>query len=263
MPSYGLEYGRVAGISALLLCTDLKPGQKEALLENYVQVGIDLGGMIRAGHPGWTGWGGHGSGRKLPIVFAGLLLGDEQLANINRSFPKASFGEDEQTAYGDGWTGAKVVFAGHSGIDEATGVGRNKGRGHPWGPYEHTRPETWGEGQNTSEAYRRCCTSVGWVAQALALRLLHAEPAWNHDAFLDYVDRWMYEDDSQFVKQIKADTGQDLDKDFARQGQAWNAFVNEMWAKHRAALPAATDGWKRQHDDTYYRTAIKKSEADH
>ena len=82
---------------------------------NFVQVGIDLGGMIRAGHPGWTGWGGHGSGRKLPIVFAGLLLGDEQLANINQSFPKASFGEDEQTAYGDCWTGAKVVFAGHSG----------------------------------------------------------------------------------------------------------------------------------------------------
>ena len=95
---------------------------------NYVQVGIDLGGMVRAGHPGWTGYGGHGSGRKLPIVFAGLLLGDEQLANINQSFPKVSFGEDEQTAYGDCWTGAKVVFAGHSGIDAATGVGRNRGR---------------------------------------------------------------------------------------------------------------------------------------
>ena len=62
---------------ALLLCTDLKPEQKEPLLINFVQVGIDLGGMIRAGHPGWTGWGGHGSGRKLPIVFAGLLLGDD------------------------------------------------------------------------------------------------------------------------------------------------------------------------------------------
>ena len=41
--------------------------------------------------------GGHGSGRKLPIVFAGLLLDDPVLANISKSFPKASFGEDEQT----------------------------------------------------------------------------------------------------------------------------------------------------------------------
>jgi hypothetical protein len=162
MPQYGLEYGRVVGISALLLSTDLKPEHKEPLLVNLVQVGIDLGGMIRVGHPGWTGWGGHGSGRKLPIVFAGLLLGDEQLAHINKSFPKASFGEDEQTAYGDAWTGAKVVFAGHSGIDAATGEGR--GRGNAWGPYEHTHPSQWKDGQNTSEAYRRCCTSVGWVA---------------------------------------------------------------------------------------------------
>ena len=43
MPQYGLEYGRVVGISALLLCTDLEPEQKEPLLVNFVQVGIDLG----------------------------------------------------------------------------------------------------------------------------------------------------------------------------------------------------------------------------
>jgi hypothetical protein len=254
MPQYGLEYGRVAGISALLLCTDLKPEQKELLLVNYVQVGIDLGGMIRAGHPGWTCWGGHGSGRKLPIVFAGLLLGDDELAGISGSYPKVSFGEDEQTAYGDGWTGAKVVFAGHSGIDAATGEGRSRNNG--WGPYEHTPPSQWKDGQNTSESYRRCCTSVGWVAQALALRLLHAEKFWGHDAFFDYVDRWMYEDDAEFVKTIKEATGRDHDHDWSRQGQAWDAFVNEMWARHRPTLQSPTDGWKRQHDDAYYRAAI-------
>jgi len=254
MPQYGLEYGRVVGISSLLLCTDLQPKQKEPLLVHFVQVGIDLGGMVRAGHPGWTGWGGHGSGRKLPIVFAGIVLGDGELANINRSFNKVSFGEDEQTAYGDCWTGAKVVFTGHSGIDAATGVGRSRGSG--WGPYEHTPPSKWGDGQNTSESYRRCCTSVGWVAQALALRLMHAEDFWDHHAFFDYVDRWMYEDDAAFVKTIKESTGRDHDKEWARQGQAWDAFVNEMWARHRPALSAPTDGWKKKHDDSYYRRAV-------
>jgi len=258
MPQYGLEYGRVVGIAALLLCTDLKPEQKEPLLVNYIQVGIDLGGIVRAGHPGWTAWGGHGSGRKLPIVFAGLLLGDDELAKINRSFTKVSFGEDEQTAYGDCWTGAKVVFAGHSGIDAATGEGRSRGSG--WGPYEHTPPSQWDDGKNTSESYRRCCTSVGWVAQALAMRLMHAEKSWSHDAFFDYVDRWMYEDDAAFVKTIKEATGRDHDREWARQGQAWDAFVNEMWAKHRPTLEAPTDGWKEKHDDTYYRTAIEKSQ---
>lgn len=257
MPQYGLEYGRVAGISALLLCTDLTPEQKEPLLLNYVQIGIDLGGMVRAGHPGWTGWGGHGSGRKLPIVFAGLLLEDDELANINKSYPKVSFGEDEQTAYGNSWTGAKVVFAGHSGIDAATGAGRDRVRGADWGPYEHTPPAQWKDGQKTSESYRRCCTSVGWVAQALALRLMHAEKAWGHGAFFDYVDRWMYEDDAAFVQTIKAATGQDHNHDWSRQGQAWDAFVNEMWAKHRPSLPTPTDEWKRRHDDTHYQRAVQ------
>jgi hypothetical protein len=256
MPQYGRDYGRVAGISALLLCTDLKPEEKEPLLVNFVQVGIDLGAMIRAGHPGWTGFGGHGSGRKLPIVFAGLLLDDPLLANINRSFPKASFGEDEQTAYGDCWTGAKVVFTGHSGIDVSTGIGRS--RGNQWGPYEHLQPAVWGAGQNTSESYRRCCTAVGWVAQALALRLMHAEKTWNHDAFFDYVDRWMFENDAGFVKTLKQATGKDYTPDWARQGQTWEPFVNEMWFKHRPTLAAPTDGWKQPHDASYYRTAVEK-----
>jgi hypothetical protein len=261
MPQYGLEYGRVAGISALLLCTDLKPEVKEPLLINYVQVGIDLGGMIRAGHPGWTCWGGHGSDRKLPIVFAGLLLGDDPLANINASFPKGSFGEDEQTAYGDSWTGAKVVFTGHSGIDVVTGIGRNQGRGNSWGPYEHLPPAEWKAGQNTSEAYRRTSTTVGWPAQALTLRLMKAEKAWAHDAFLDYADRWMLEPDAAFVKTLKEVTGKDYDHDWSRQTQVWDDFVNEMWAKHRPTLPAPMDGWKQKHDDSYYRAAIEKGQA--
>jgi hypothetical protein len=259
MPQYGLEYGRVVGLCALLLCTDLQPSQKEPLLLNFVQVGLDLGSMIRAGHPGWTGWGGHGSGRKLPIVFAGLLLGDEALAQVSQSFPKASFGEDEQTAYGEAWTGARVVFAGHSGIDVVTGLGRNRARGNAWGPYEHMPPSQWKDGQNTSESYRRCCTSVGWVAQALALRLLHAEKAWGHDAFFDYVDRWMYENDAAFVKTIKEQTGRDHDKEWARQGQVWDAFVNEMWARHRPELSAPTNRWQQPHDDSYYRAALREA----
>lgn len=260
-PWYGQEWGRVSGLAALLLCTDLKPEAREHLLVNFVQVGIDLGGMVRAGHPGWSGWGGHGSGRKLPIVFAGLMLGDAELAGISRSFPKASFGEDEQTAYGDCWTGAKVVFAGHSGIDAATGAGRNQGRGQPWGPYEHLPPSQWGAGQKTSENYRRANSSGAWVGQALALRLLKAEKTWGHDAFFDYVDRWMYENDDEAVKTLKETLGSDFQRsrfgEFPRQGFAWDPFAGKMWAKHRASL-GPTDGWKTPHDDSTYRAALQK-----
>ena len=257
MPQYGRDYARVVGLDALLLCTDLKPERKETLLVDFVQVGIDLGGMIRAGHPGWEGFGGHGSGRKLPIVFAGLLLGDDELAQINRSFPQAHFGEDEQTAYGDGWTGAKVVFTGHRGIDQATGVARPG-----TGPYEHTSPATWKAGrEKLSESYRRCCTSAAWVAQALALRLMKAERAWDHDAFFDYCDRWMFEDETEALKILKREAALD-EPEWAREGKTWEAFVDEMWAKHRATpdLPP-TDGWKRPHDDTYLRTALERAKS--
>jgi hypothetical protein len=89
---------------------------------------------------------------------------------------------------------------------------------------------------------------------------MHAEGSWAHDAFFDYVDRWMFENDGDFVKQIKAATGKDFDKDWARQGQCWDTFVNEMWAKYRTTLPAPTDGWRTPHDNSYYQTAIEKGQ---
>jgi hypothetical protein len=253
MPQYGRDFSRVVGFDALLLCTDLKPEQKEPLLVDFVQVGIDHAGMVRGGHPGWEGFGGHGSGRKLPIVFAGLLLGDDEIANVNKSFPKLPFGEDEQTAYGDAWNGAKVVFTGHRAIDERTGIARTR-----TGPYEQKVPKNWTGGDKTSESYRRCCTSAAWVSQALALHLLKAEAAWNHPAFFDYCDRWMFEDETEALKTMEKDAGLQ-EADWAREGQTWEKWVNELWGKNRSApgMPP-TDGWKQQHDDSYLKNAMAK-----
>jgi hypothetical protein len=125
------------------------------------------------------------------------------------------------------------------------------------GPYEHTRPATWREGhEKLSESYRRCCTSAAWVAEALALRLMKAEPAWDHDAFFDYCDRWMFEDETEALKTLKAEAAMDQ-PDWAREGKTWEAFVNAMWTAHRAApgMPP-TDGWKQSHDDSYLKRAI-------
>ncbi len=204
MPNYAQAYAQCLADAVLLACCDgTRPEDKERLLIDIIQIGIDHYGLIRNGHPGWPAHGGHGSGRKFPIVFAGAMLGDEAMANINKTFPKAQFGEDEQTAYGDCWTGAKVVFTGHSGIDEVTGIGRDFVRaGNPWGPYEHLPPDQWVPEEFRSDAYRRANTSTCFVAQALVLRTMKLEKAWNHDAFFDYVDRWMFEDDKPFRIEI-------------------------------------------------------------
>jgi len=199
LPHYGRWVGQATSLAGLMLLGDYPPEAKDSRLVNLVQVGIDYWGLIQHGHPGWQGWGGHGSGRKFPIVFAGLMLGDDEMASPTKAFPKVEFGEDNQTMYGEGWTGAKALFAGHSGIQSATG----KSERTQVGPYEHLHPSQWTASQEQSEGYRRTTTSCCWVGQALALRLLGAEKLWNHDAFFDYVDRWMTEpDDAQHRQEI-------------------------------------------------------------
>jgi hypothetical protein len=224
MPNYGREIGRAVGVASLVLLLDFPKERKERLLINFVQYGIDLWGVVRAGHRGWPAHGGHGSGRKWPILFAGIMLGDEDMQAPKKKYPKVVFGEDMQTMYGKGWTGAKVVYAGHVGKDGRLGkIG--------WGAYEHLYPSEWAN--NLGENYRRCCTSIAWVGQALAARLMKAERIWAHEAFFDYVDRWMTEDDTRAIQEIKRARGWDYSADWARQGQAWDPFVNNMWKKYR------------------------------
>ncbi|GMV80263.1 MAG: hypothetical protein AMXMBFR7_14470 [Planctomycetota bacterium] len=229
-PQYGRELGRAAGMGALLLCSNFTPAEKEPLLIGFVQRGIDLWGIARAGYGGWQAHGGHGSGRKLPLVLAGILLGDTEMAQPNKTLPNLRFGEDMQTMYDEGWTGAKAVYAGHVGKDGVPGK-------PDWGRYEHLPPAQWPG--DLGESYRRCCTSLAWVGQALALRLLKAQPQWGHDAFFDYVDRWMTEDDTQALEEIKKGRGRDYTADWSRQRQCWDKFVEEMWSKYRNLKPDA------------------------
>jgi len=229
MPDYGREVGRAVGNAALLLMVDNAEAEREALLVYFVQYGIDLHGILSAGHPGWHAHGGHGSGRKLPILFAGAMLGDSRFYNLAGK----NFGEDMQTIiangppYGPGWTGATALYAGHKGVN-----GERDGRG--WGPYEHLQPRDWLD--PIGEDYRRCCTSICWVGQVLAARLIGIESAWNHPPLFAYVDRWMTEDDTADLAEIRNQTGLDFTASFRRQGQAWDTFVNNMWRSY-ASLP--------------------------
>jgi hypothetical protein len=225
MPEYGRETSRAVSIVSLMLMVDFTPAEKEKLLLSFVQYGIDLWGAARHGG-GWHAEGGYGNGRKWPIILAGILLGDEKMQTPNISVPGIRFGEDDQTMYGNGWTGAKAIFAGHTG---------KNGEGDR-GPYEHLPPAEWpGPKKTQSEAYRRCCTSISWVGSALAAHLIDARARWNHDAYFDYVDRWMNEDDSVFLVEIQKQTGSDLSGQPQR--QTWDKFVDEMWAKYRNHIP--------------------------
>lgn len=236
---YGREVGRAAGMASLLLMLDFTPAQKETLLINFVQYGIDLWGLAGAGYPGWPAHGGHGSGRKWPIIFSGIMLGDEEMKHPSTTFPNLRFGEDMHTAFASCWTGADAVYTGHQGLWDGSPVSSQLS----WGPYEHMLPSQWPvafaaeSNWHIGEDYRRCCTSIAWVGQALAARLMGAETLWNHPPFFAYVNRWMTEDDTSHVATILSATGRDYSANFGRQRQAWDPFVNQMWAAYANNRP--------------------------
>jgi hypothetical protein len=215
MPDYSREIARAVGTAGLLLSLSYTAEQKEPLLVYLTQYGIDLYGLVKAGHPGWPAHGGHGSGRKFPIVFAGTMLEVPAMQS-----PPGKFGEDMQTMSGTGWTGATALYAGHYG---SSGSGQ-------YGPYEHLQPSSWPG--TLGEDYRRCCTSSAWIGEALAARLVPGvRAAWNHAPFFAYADRWMTEDDTAHLATIKAQIGKDYSG--FKQRKAWDAFATNMWKAYR------------------------------
>ena len=251
MASYGRENAYLMSFCGLLLSLDFPEEQKEPLLVYLTQYGIDLFGLVESGHPGWQAHGGHGSGRKFPIVFSGVMLNDEPMKSV-----QADFGEDMQTIwvsetlpegmYTKSWhtKPETVVYAGHVGINgESVKPG--------WGPYEHLAPSAWKS--TLGESYRRCCTSVSWVGEALAARLIPGmKEVWNHPQFFAYADRWMFSpDEPQDLEAIRIATGMTIDSDFF-QGQSWKilsgggyyrphrTFVDEMWTAYRSTTADPT-----------------------
>ena len=124
---------------------------------------------------------------------------------------------------------------GHMGVLNGVPVSNDPS----WGPYEHLQPSQWPfyQGKALGEDYR-CCTSIAYVGEALAALIMNAKTFWNHDAFFDYVDRWMNENDSAAVRIIKQVTGFDYSADWERQGQCWDLFVEKIWKSYRNNLPS-------------------------
>jgi hypothetical protein len=196
MPDYGREITNIVSDVGLLLLLEDRDGERETLLLRFVQKGIDYYGVVQSDDELWIGNGGHNSGRKWPILFAGLMLGHEGMMNV-----KATFQEDQQTYYGRGFGGQKALWlialhnpnARHEEVDPAT-----------W--------ETFGDkrGNNgvKAEGYRKL-NGPTWVGQALAARLTGMVECWNHPPFFDYVDRWWQEEKKA------------------------NAFVASLWEMYR------------------------------
>ena len=212
-PNYGREHARVISIASLMVMLDVPRERKERLTIGLIQRGIDLYGLAMAGGY-WNEGGGHSSGRKWPIVFAAVMLDKNELMQLP---PAAFFHEDTQTYYGKGWFGQTVLWQmiQHHGKRDT---------------YEEKPPEQWERWDKTSESYRTCCNAVAWVGTALAARYLKAIQLWGHDAYFDYIDRWMRPDDPYAEARGKHPRPK-------AETTTFDPFVTAMWQSHRTSAP--------------------------
>ena len=206
MPDYGRDMSRAIGDAALMLHLNFTNQQKEKLLIRFVQLGIDLYGIVAAGGTeNWEPDGGHASGRKWPIMFAGLMLGDTKMSSIGSiPFDQLYFGEDGQTFYvSQADVSLASTITNYDGVRYyghfyAAGAGAKEymeyttgDLGMPeWGVRHAIYPLSDGKDWSNA-AYRECCTANVWGGFVLAAHIMGQKDAWNHDALFDYMDRYM------------------------------------------------------------------------
>ena len=213
------DYGRDLAVqmneASLLLMLDYSDADKRELAISLIQRGIDLFGLLQeapstAKNGRFDGWwgdfgGGHGVGRKWPILFAGIMLDNESMKDAGRDYGPEFFQEDCQVRYGS------------SGVKMATWTGG----GMEWGEFLCTRPNS--EPSSNSPGYRTCCTGNAINGAALSVYLMdrhnsgtNAQELWNHPVFFDYMDYYM--DELSFSDPWK---------------RSFSGFMAEMWDTYR------------------------------
>lgn len=225
-PTYGRETSQHGGAISLALLRVAPMDDKLRSLVLFVQRGIDLFGIVSdavrhgRGNP-FHANGGHHSGRKWNIIFAGIMLkGDERLRTIGKSV--TDFAEDGQTSYvsaeriavtetsfsadradriprdnPEDWA---IFQADYPKLAAIAGTGRWQPdhRGVRFQPYTgllgmpewHGSPDVTQGNASWTTIYRHVVDQT-WHGQALAALIMDARDEWNHDAYFDYVHRTM------------------------------------------------------------------------
>jgi hypothetical protein len=184
--NYGSDMASDNNDAALRLMLNDSVSAKMPALINYVQAGIDWNYTVKGGIR-YPSNGGHFVGRKLPSVFAAILLGDQSLKDFIKTAPYGAFGDDGHVYYSS--AAGRVLFGQNS-----CGAGEyDSARGGGSGAKDCKDPiQMIDGGAEPGGEYQFCCISMPYKGSSLAARLLPGGKAtWNFDYFHDYVDRWV------------------------------------------------------------------------
>ena len=199
---YGREIANKTGQMLLILHLDLPMAEKRDIFVGVVQYGLDIYGRLQEGGQ-WVPNGGHNAGRKMPMLLAGLALGDETIiARANRDEDPNRFQEDAQTF---------IVSEDHPLYGQeyhASDIGMPEWGVRHWRDPSRDR-KSWGA------PYRWIGSAM--LGHALAAHLTPgAVEAWNWEPFFDYIDRY-----------FEVDTRPTTDRNGIQ------AFQRSMWEAYR------------------------------
>jgi hypothetical protein len=255
-------YQQPLSIAALLLNCNYSNAQKETLLINFIQHGIDLYGVLKARGYGWTSAAGVGWGRKWPILFAGIMLDEPDMKNIGQVSGDYLF---EVEGYGPGNNpplyirfaeDADAFRVSQTDVDQSAKPlscadietctidtewcpDCRAGTPMPYTTAMIGMPE-WGHRYSDNKAeidsawyanYRTIGVGTRYFSgTALAVMVMGAKTLWNHDVTFDYTDRYM-----SIAEDGTDPFGYTVQSQAA--GNDATGFVGEMWDTYRMDYP--------------------------
>ncbi|MBE2216504.1 MAG: hypothetical protein IAE82_21720 [Opitutaceae bacterium] len=209
-PTYGRDRTSMIERAALALQLQGTNAEKQLLLVRLVQYGLDIFGAEQTGSE-WEANGGHGSGRKFPMVLAGVMLNDPAILARCNAAVCFDFGEDQNcfvisnSDVGRGSTGYTSDMVGTA----------------EWGiKHYHTPADdraSWG-------ATYRDVVGSQMVGIILAARIMKLETIWNWAPTFAYYDRYWTNEQSQ-----RGSGTNEID-----------SFTAAMWDAYRNSGPVGT-----------------------
>jgi hypothetical protein len=197
--TYGRDVTARFDMVTLMLSSNYRLDQKKQTLIGFIQAGIDLYGIFQlalsSGVEPWRLDGAHSNGRKWPIMFAGAMLGDEAMVNMMQQIPSGKryiwFHDDAAYFY--------VSTNNVSATNSAKWRPSYKERGaEPYSDamigmpeYRGTTNDAQGNAFWSANPYRRAGNTNVVHGQALVAELMGLRKAWDHEAFFDYVARYV------------------------------------------------------------------------
>jgi uncharacterized repeat protein (TIGR02543 family) len=225
MTYYGAGMTSDYGSIMLRLSLNDNLQNKMPLLIGFVQAGIDYHGMLENGMR-WIANGGHASGRKAPILFAGLMLNEKEMLDVGVNYPASSqrFAEDVQTFYTS--ENPPYVDAPNANCYSALSEKYRTSSGFARYGIKYGRDPSNFENAGEDKICKGIWSTYwginaqSWVGQTLAMRLYDLTEEWNHQAYFDHLDRRI---------EINGFSG------------TWgNSFNNNMWNAYRNEVPTTS-----------------------